>query len=164
MNEQSYEYRTGRTQPGKSSRGLIAFLLILVIFLCGVVSVLGMMNIRLFRLLQQKEESPLSFAAGDITPLEPEGDCLTVGGITVQEMPEMYPEMYDLPKGLYVVDAPENSPVIPGDVLLSFDNTIVGDLAVLNTLQAACTAGQRIEMTFYRQDADYFSHTITFGK
>ncbi len=164
MDEHTYEYRTGRTQPVKSSRGLIAFLLICVIFLGGVVSVLGLMNIHLFRQLQQKQETPLSFATGDIIPVEPEGDCLTVGGITVQEMPEMYAEMYDLPKGLYVIDAPENGPVIPGDVLLSFDNTVVGDLAVLNALQDTCKAGQRIEMTFYRQDADYFSHTITFGK
>ena len=166
MDEQRYtnEYRTGRTHPRKNRNGLIAFLLILVIFLCGVVSVLGMMNIRLFRKLQQAgTKTPLSFATGDITPVEPEGDCLTVGGITVQEMPDMYPEMYDLPKGLYVIDAPEGGPVLPGDVLLSFDNTIVGDLAVLNALQETCKAGQRIEMTFYRQDADYFTHTITFG-
>ena len=164
MNDQFYEYRTGRTQPGKSSRGLIAFLLICVIFLCGVVSVLGMMNIHLFRQLKQKEKTPLSFAAGDLTPAEPEGASLTVGGITVQEMPDMYPEMYDLPKGLYVIDAPEGGPVLPGDVLVGFDRSAVGSLAVLNALQDTCKAGQRIDMTFYRQDADYFTHTITFGK
>lgn len=166
MDEQCYtnEYRTGRTHPRKNRNGLIAFLLICVIFLCGVVSVLGMMNIHLFRQLKQKEKTPLSFAAGDLTPVEPEGASLTVGGITVQEMPDMYPEMYDLPKGLYVIDAPEGGPVLPGDVLLSFDSTIVGDLAVLNALQDTCKTGQRIEMTFYRQDADYFTHTITFGK
>lgn len=162
MDEQAYEYRTGRTHPRKNRNGLIAFLLICVIFLCGVVSVLGMMNIRLFRKLQETNtHTPLSFAQGDITPVQPEGDCLTVGGITVQEMPDMYPEMYDLPKGLYVVDAPENGPVLPGDVLVGFDRSAVGSLAVLNALQEACKAGQKIDMTFYRQDADYFTHTVT---
>ena len=36
MDEQYFEYRTGETHPRKNSRGLIAFLLICVIFLCGV--------------------------------------------------------------------------------------------------------------------------------
>ncbi len=42
-------YRTGSTQPPKNRRGLIAVLLVTVILLCGVVSILGVMNIRLFR-------------------------------------------------------------------------------------------------------------------
>ena len=164
MNEQSYEYRTGQTQPPKSSRGLIAFLLICIILLGGVVSVLGMMNIHLFRQLQQAEEqTPLSFAQGDIDPVDTEETTLTLGGITVQEMPAMYSEIYDLPKGLYVVDAPENGPVLPGDVLVGFDRSAVGSLAMLNALQETCKAGQKIDMTFFRQDADYFTHTITFG-
>ena len=87
MNEQSFEYRTGQTQPQKSSRGLIALLLICVIFLCGLVSVLSLMNIRLLNKLQQAgTETPLSFAQGDLTPIEPEGDSLTLDGITVQEI------------------------------------------------------------------------------
>jgi hypothetical protein len=165
MNEQSFEYRTGQTQPRKSSRGLIAFLLICVIFLCGVVSVLSMMNIHLLNKLQQVGTgTPLSFAEGDLTPVAPEGDSLSVGGITVQELPDLYRQIEDLPKGLYVVDAPENGPVAPGDILISFNRSAVGSLSVLNALQETCKAGQRIEMTFFRQDADCFTHTITFGK
>ena len=158
------EYRTGRTQPRKNRNGLIAFLLILVIFLCGVVSMLGLMNVRLLNMLQDRKETPLSFAQGDLVPVEPEGDFLTVGGITVQEMPAMYSDVYDLPAGLYVVSAPEDSPVAPGDVMIGFGNSAVGSLSVLNALQENCKAGQRIEMTFFRQGEDYFTHTITFGK
>ena len=164
MDEHYYEYRTGHTHPKKSRNGPVAFLLICVIFLGGIVSVLSMMNIHLFRQLQQQEKSPLSFAEGDLTPVEPEGDSLTVGGITVQGMPAMYPQLYDLPAGLYVVDAPENSPVVPGDVLIGFGNSVVGSLAVLNALQDTCKTGQRVELMFYRQDGDFFTHTITFGK
>ena len=166
MDERNYtnEYRTGRTEPTKHHRGIIAFLLICVIFLCGIVSALGLLNIHLFRQLQKENQPPLSFAQGDLIPVAPEGDSLTVGGITVQEMPAMYSDVYDLPKGLYVVDAPENGPVLPGDVLVGFDRSAVGSLAVLNALQETCKAGQKIDMTFFRQDADYFTHTITFGK
>lgn len=42
-------YRTGSTEPPKNHRGLIAVLFVSVILLCGVVSILGVMNIRLFQ-------------------------------------------------------------------------------------------------------------------
>jgi hypothetical protein len=165
MNEQSFEYRTGQTQPQKSSRGLIAVLLICVIFLSGLVSVLSLMNIRLLNKLRQAgTQTPLSFAEGDLTPIEPEGDSITLGGITLQELPDLYRQIEDLPQGLYVVDAPENGPVAPGDILIGFNRSAVGSLSVLNALQETCQAGQRIDMTFFRQGEDYFTHTITFGK
>ena len=161
MDEQQFEYRTGRTEPQKKHNGIIAFLLILVIFLSGLASMLGILNIHLLSKLQQAGgTAPLSFAEGDLIPVEPEGNSLPVGGITVQEMPEMYPQLYDLPKGLYVVDAPENGPVIPGDVLIGFGNSAVGSLAVLNALQDTCETGQQVELMLYRQ-GEYFSHTVT---
>ena len=57
-------YRTGGTQPPKSSGGLIAFLLVVIIFLCGISTALGMMNIRLFHqltTLSYEETSPVTF-------------------------------------------------------------------------------------------------------
>ena len=74
MDEQYFEYRTGETHPRKNSRGLIAFLLICVIFLCGVVSVLGLLNIHLLAQLQRSGESPLSFGEGNLSLTAPEGD------------------------------------------------------------------------------------------
>ena len=49
------EYGTGRTQPPKSHSGLVAILLIVVIFLTGTVTLLGFMNIRMFQQLRQQE-------------------------------------------------------------------------------------------------------------
>ena len=54
--QDSWEYGTGRTDPPKSRTGLMAALLILVIFLTGIVTVLGVMNIRLLGQLSQREE------------------------------------------------------------------------------------------------------------
>ena len=48
-------YETGSTRPPKSHGGLIAFLLILVIFLCGLSSALGLLNIKL---LSQQNSAP----------------------------------------------------------------------------------------------------------
>jgi len=42
-------YRNGSTKPPKSHGGLVAVLLIAVILLCGIVTVLSFMNIRLFK-------------------------------------------------------------------------------------------------------------------
>ncbi len=56
-------YGTGQTQPPKSHGGVIAMLLIVVIFLVGTVSVLGLMNVRLFRQLQEQSSTEvISFA------------------------------------------------------------------------------------------------------
>lgn len=50
-------YGTGKTQPPKNYSGIIALLLILVIFLSGIISLLSFMNIQLFReLSEQKTE------------------------------------------------------------------------------------------------------------
>ena len=91
--------------------------------------------------------------------MEPEGDSVTVGGITVQELPAVYQQLHELPQGLYVVDS-AHAEVIPGDVLISFDHSVVGSLAVLNALQDTCQAGQQVELMFYRQNADYFTYTV----
>ena len=49
-------YRNGSTKPPKNRAGLVAILLIAVIMLCGIVTVLSFLNIRLF---QQMDERPI---------------------------------------------------------------------------------------------------------
>ena len=51
-------YGTGRTRPRKSHGGIIALLLILVIFLSGVVAFLSIMNVRLLSRLNDAPEEP----------------------------------------------------------------------------------------------------------
>ena len=59
------KYETGRTRPPKNHTGLIAVLLVVVIFLSGLVSFLGVLNVRLFAQLQslpeKEEEKSVSF-------------------------------------------------------------------------------------------------------
>ena len=58
-------YGTGPTDPPKNRGALVALMLILIIFLCGIVTMLGLMNIRLFRELktdkQERQELAISF-------------------------------------------------------------------------------------------------------
>ena len=59
-------YGTGRTVPPKSKGGIMAILLILVIFLSGITCVLSILNIRLSRQLDdQKPQELLSFSMSD---------------------------------------------------------------------------------------------------
>ena len=65
-------YGTGRTEPPKSRGGAVALLLILVIFLCGIITVLGVLNIKLFQKLrlQQEKELSISFTMEQTQPTE----------------------------------------------------------------------------------------------
>ena len=55
-------YGTGPTQPPKNRGGAVALMLILIIFLCGIITVLGILNVRLFRELRLREENELSIS------------------------------------------------------------------------------------------------------
>ena len=73
--QDGWEYGTGRTDPPKSHTGILAVLLILVIFLTGIATVLGVLNIRLFRELashQAEPELPISFTQTEADETQPE--------------------------------------------------------------------------------------------
>ena len=72
-------YGTGPTEPPKERRGLMAVMLILVIFLFGIITVLSILNIRLFqelKLKRQETELSISFTAETTVPPETEEAAL----------------------------------------------------------------------------------------
>ena len=50
-------YQTGSTRPPKSHGSIVAMLLVVIIFLSGISSALGLLNIRLFRQMSENPES-----------------------------------------------------------------------------------------------------------
>ena len=68
-------WQTGSVQPPKSRGGLLALLLILIIFLCGIITLLGVLNIRLFQKLQLQEEQELAISF-TVSPTEPVQETL----------------------------------------------------------------------------------------
>ena len=62
-------YGIGNTQPPKNHGGIIALLLIIVIFLSGIISILGIMNVKLFNKLEELSQTsnqvPMSFSDTD---------------------------------------------------------------------------------------------------
>ena len=66
-------YGTGPTEPPKERNGAMALMLILIIFLFGIITVLGILNIRLFqelRLKRQEAELSISFTTEATQPPE----------------------------------------------------------------------------------------------
>ena len=63
-------YQTGSTRPPKNYRGIIAFLLVIIIFLGGIASALSLLNIRLFQRVALQEETAVSFDASRNQPAE----------------------------------------------------------------------------------------------
>ena len=103
------KYETGRTRPPKSHTGLIAVLLVVVIFLSGLVSFLGVLNVRLFAQLQalpETEEEPVSF----ISDAEP-ADSSQLSDPTAPTV-EVCTDPQDCPETFQLNPSPEAVPNI----------------------------------------------------
>ncbi len=84
-------YGTGPTQPPKNKGGVFALMLILVIFLCGIITVLGVLNIKLFRELKierQEQDLSISFTTEGTMPAQ---DASPVSQILETQEPGMTP-------------------------------------------------------------------------
>ena len=164
-------YRTGPTAPPKSHGGIIAILLIAVIFLCGVVSILSLMNIRLFRMVKTQQEPDISLqmrtCASETQPAHAPAaasvDSHPHLGITGQQITPFYQQYYHLPKGIYIVAvAPESDcyaqGLRPGDILLRFDGTRITCFDTLMALLDYSTPGSAAEICYFRDGQE---HTVT---
>ncbi len=151
-------YQTGSTTPPKSHSGIIAALLALVIVLCGVITVLGITNVRLFRQLDKQSleaELPISFSAdryaSSLMGLNaasaqegaPRSGCLL--GLSGESVPQLYQLYYHLPQGYYITYvlpecAADLAGLQPGDIITAVNGqSITGPqelTAVLDTLSS----------------------------
>jgi len=151
------EYRTGSTQPPKSYRIIIALLMMAVIFLGGIVSALGMMNIRLFHALKQQNPDPAALAFADTQPA-PVSRCASGKpclGITGEAISDFCRSYYSLPQGLYVTQIAYDVGIYTGDVLLSVDGTSIHDPESLDVLLCGYSVGDRVEAVIYRNGTQH---------
>ncbi len=154
-------YRTGSTQPPKSHGGLIAFLLGLTIFFCGVATALGLMNITFAPAAQ---ESPLSvsFSRGGVTSA-PTPSGLGVQG---QAVDTFWQYFSDLPQGIYITRVfgqAEKLGISVGDILLSVNDVSVPSWELLQQVLSAQSAGSNICLQIYR-DGRLQEFTFTLQK
>ena len=154
-------YRTGSTQPPKSHGGIIAFLLVLVIFLCGISTALGLMNIQLLDALKQSDRETAPVAFSEEQAHTPADHIRFSPGFYGEEIPEFWCVYQDLPRGIYITDVIEGCDaaakgMLPGDILTALDGEAVTTAqqltALLETKQAPVQVtlyreGQKIELT-----------------
>ena len=155
-NETAGTYETGVTQPEKSHRGLIAVLLMVVIFLSGVVTALGLMNVQLFRKLQAEDGdqvAPVSFEFPEegISPYSrmDVGTQIPELGIWYVMVSGIYNQYYDIPMGP-MVTAASHKTICSGDILRAVKGQSVENEQALQEVLAACKRGEQVELTFYR--------------
>lgn len=130
-------YRTGSTRPPKRYGGLIAGLLVAVIFLCGIAGALGLLNIRLFRQIQNQpdDQSPVIFSqSGDVTQ-EP-----SVATAPTQTAPTGAPDMT-----LELIQTPDSVENVPQEGGLSlqqiYEKNIVSVVSIVCTTDSGSASG-----------------------
>ncbi len=165
-------YQTGRTTPPKSHSGLIAVLLAVIILLGGMVSALGLLNIRLFRatLGNQPEKSAISFTrtAEAGTPASVSENGLPIIGFSGKDISSIDQLYYRIPAGIYITDITPSSPaqahgIEPGDILLRFNGGKITSTAALANALSACKPGDVVTLVIYR-DGEEFTVNIALGQ
>ncbi len=127
-------YGTGRTRPRKSHAGIIALLLILVIFLSGVVAFLSIMNVRLLSQLSEQpdasQDHPMIFSQQGST--EPSEEASQPTKSTEPEMGE---------DSIPLVTSPNSQENIPQEGGLSLQEIYVRNLPSVVSITAYSSAG-----------------------
>ena len=151
-------YQTGKTKPPKNYGGLIAFGLILAIFFCGIVNVLGMLDIHLVPTMET--QAPQEVLLARCVPAEADmaidqGTQQASLGITAQEITTFYQHYYDIPQGVYVSYVDSDSDCYAqglriGDVLTHFNETPITDPDSLDAMVQAAMPGDTVQLTIYR--------------
>ena len=159
----SETYRTGDTRPPKSKSGIIAVLLVLVILLSGIVSIMGIVNIKLLQHITSTDGTvPIAFSNTEVTAREQLGDVPGTAsvaysplGLTGESVSSLYQAYYGLPQGLFVTAVEENSAayragIRQGDILLEIDGRRITGSEDLSSLLSDLIPGTTLEITLFR--------------
>lgn len=95
-------YQTGNTELKKRHRGLFAILIVTVVLLIGVVSVMGLLNVQLFRRVQELDPKSYAFQVTRVddptTPALSEVPRQTPAGVPQLQLQHMLPDADTLPQ------------------------------------------------------------------
>ena len=182
MNEKNYDFRndtgtwqTGRTQPPKRYRGLIAILLVLVILLSGISTALSIMNLKLYWKLNTVDNTPqVAFSRSVDTPQPTEAvheevqELQTHLGISGTVIPRVYQRYYKLPNGIYVSQVASGSEaqekgMVAGDIIIGLNGKEFRDDLLLDKWAKSQQIGDTVDITLYRSGA-VVEMTLTWSK
>lgn len=167
QNQEQDFYKTGSTKPPKNRGGLVAGLLIAVILLAGVSSILGVMNIQLFRMLEAEKDESVSFvpSATAAGPVQEAAEPRL--GLTVDNISELNQRFYDLPAGVLIIQVDARgcgarAGLAVGDIIVSFNGEEVLTVQALEQALQECRTGDRVEVEIYRSHGKkQFKTTVT---
>lgn len=162
-------YQTGRTEPPKHYRGVIALLLVLVILLSGIATALSFLNFKLyFQLNAQKTTPQVSFSRNEeiAEPVYHEEDTilpqLGIGGTII---PAVYQRYYKLPNGFYITQIHAGGQaaqkgLLAGDIVISVNNYPITDGENIQQLIDTLQSGQALELQLYRNGSEFTTSLI----
>ena len=130
-------YGTGRTRPPKNHGGIIAVLLVVVIFLSGLVSVLGILNVKLFAQLKEQSKKPddaLSFVA------QAAENRLETTPATAETVPASMPRAEN-PSHFELSPAPDSVPNIAQDGGLSLQEIYAENIHCVVSISCTLPTG-----------------------
>ena len=173
MNEKEFDFRnhtgtyqTGRTQPPKHYRGILAFLIGLVILLSGISTALSIMNLKLYWKLNTVETVPqVSFSRAEEVPQPIEAVHEEISelqehlGITGTVIPAVYQRYYKLPNGIYVSRVADRSEaqekgLVAGDIITALDGYPIHDGTLLARWAEENEEGELVELTVFRTGSE----------
>lgn len=147
-------YRTGEVQPPKNYRGIITFLLLLVIFLGSLVSALGFANIHLFRLLQNTDKAPVRFVSDmRFAEMVEQTGNIELSGLGLQgHFLTVFDQHYfDLPQGIYITEISDSfTEIYTGDILTGINGNPVTDPDTVNALLESYAPGEILHLDIIR--------------
>ncbi len=167
-------YETGRTQPPKSRGGLIAVVLIAVIFLGGLFRAMDSLNISPFytKDSDQAGENCLQFSkvSQEETTVWEEADQTFVPGragtgFSGETLSDLDQQIYNLPRGIYITriepssDA-EKKGFVRGDILLRLADRTITDQASLDAVLADHAPGDTVKAVVFRNGTQHIFYLI----
>lgn len=124
-------YGTGPTQPPKDKGAVYTTLLILIIFLCGIITLLGLLNIKLFKKLQYQEQNDLAIS---FTPGQTESE--TVPYTVAETLP-----MEDVPLGMELHPSPISPDTMPQQEGLSLQDIYTQNIPSVVSISCSTATG-----------------------
>ena len=157
-------YETGSTNPPKNRSSLVAVLLVLVILLCGAVSYLGVLNIRLGRQLRQSNVPVEFYPSVQASEDSDQTASYLLPGVEGRAFSVPEQSFYKGPAGVLVTKVlPESAAgaagLAAGDVITAVNGQAVANPTDVSNILAALQPESAITVTFYRDDGSYQSFT-----
>ena len=129
-------YGTGRTHPPKNHGGIIAVLLVIVIFLSGLVSVLGIMNVKLFAQLKNQSHG----SKDSLAVVSQSEDYLLETSPATPTEPE-YTQSEDNHQQIQLNPAPDSTPNVPQDGGLPLQQIYADNIHSVVSISCAVPGG-----------------------